>query len=964
MGKREPIASETIAEQGGDPVKGPAVPAPDGADSLKDAVLITGATGFLGTQVTRLLLGQTVRPILVLVRGREFGEARNRLERVWWDWPELIREIGGRIEVIAGDLCLPQFGLDTASYRGIAEKVRTILHLAADIRLDAPQEELHVSNVSSVRNVLELADHIHRIHGLNRFSYVSTAYVAGGRKGVVPEDELTDRYGFSNNYERSKYEGESLVREAGKVLPVTIFRPGMVIGDSRTGAVRTFNTLYFPLRLYLTGKLKFLPVDPAMKINLVPCDYVAEAISRLTFEPKAKGITFHLTLPQEALPTVREMIQITREWAAERLHVRLPAPVYLPFPVSSLKWLDRFFPGNSTVRSLLSLASYFEEARVYQRDNLDQLFGKYRGSWRDFFPQILTYAAEHGFMHRTERTVHEQAYFRLSGKSRPITFHDVVPGETITRNADEVRCEIDRIVSSLRKMGMRAGDRIAVTGFNSSRYFAIDVAIGLCGGISVPLYYSSPIGELREILQDSGARMIFVGVPDILKKLGEAGLNIPVVSFCRETPQCKLPEGFLEWQSFLMLGENTEKYREAAGTGQPGKSPAGFGEIATLRYTSGTTGRPKGAAFDHAGLRSMAESLASLPPWKARVQKVVYLSFLPMNHVVEGILATYAISFTPATIDLYYLENFQELQDALPKVRPTVFFSVPRFYEKVWENAAKSLIGRLFIRREDGAGKRILGRILRLGVSKKAGIDRCLQLIVGSAPVSTGLLEHYGSIGIEVHNAYGLTEAPLITLNRHMANQIGTVGEPLPETQIRIADDGEVLVKGPQIMKGYYRGGLGSEIRLDESNSPFVDGWLRTGDFGELTDDGHLVLNGRKKEVIINSYGKNINPVKIELMLREVTGINHVMLYGEGKPYCVALLWGCPDDDPAAAAAIGEGIEMVNQQLPHPEQVRKWALLMDELTIAGGELTANLKMKREFIAAKYAKVIDDLYTSK
>ncbi len=913
----------------------------DRGDCIKAAVMITGASGFLGTQVTRLILEQSDHPICVILRGRDLYDAKKRLKRIWWDWPELIEEIDRRIVVYVADLSLPQLGLDDAVYRDLTAKVRTIIHLAADIRLNEPLKELRISNVDSVRNLLELARDIHRCHGLDRFSYVSTAYVAGRRKGIVFEEELTDRYGFSNSYELSKYEGESLVREAQKELPVTVLRPGMVVGDSRTGAVKTFNTMYFPLRLYLTGKLKIFPVDPSLKINMVPCDYVSEAIAKLTFDPKAEGQNYHLTLPEDALPTVREMILFTREWAAERLHVRLPVPIFLPVPASGFQWLGHFFREKSAVRSLLSLASYFEEDRMYQRDNVDRLLGMYPGNWRDFFPRLLTYAVDGGFMHRSERTVHEQAYFRLSGKSRPVRFHDVVSGKTISRSADDVRSEIDRITSSFHQMKIQPGDRIAIVGFNSSRYFAIDVAIGLAGGISVPLYYSSPINELKEIIEDCGARMIFVGVPELLEKLAVADLEIPVVSFCRETPQWELPESLVENKAFMGV-------------------TAGFEDIATLRYTSGTTGRPKGAAFDHASLRSMAESLASLPPWKARTRNVVYLSFLPMNHVVEGILASYAIYYTPAPIDIYYLENFHELQKVLPKIRPTVFFSVPRFYEKVWENAAQSLIGRHFIRSRDGFRKRLSGRILRLAVSKKAGIDRCAQLIVGSAPVSTDLLEHFRSIGIEVHNAYGLTEAPLITLNRHMANRIDTVGEPLPDTQLRIADDGEVLVKGPQVMKGYFRGEA-KQIKQDGDDSAAVDGWLHTGDYGSMTGDGYLVISGRKKELIINSYGKNINPVKIELMLRAAAGINHVMLYGDHKPYCTALLFGCPTEDQAAVAAIEDGIRKVNEQLSHPEQVKRWSLLADTLSIEGGELTANLKMKRSSIVLKYAEVIEDLY---
>jgi long-chain acyl-CoA synthetase len=399
----------------------------------------------------------------------------------------------------------------------------------------------------------------------------------------------------------------------------------------------------------------------------------------------------------------------------------------------------------------------------------------------------------------------------------------------------------------------------------------------------------------------------------------------------------------MKWQSFLKLGEGYEDSLNA---------PVGFGDTATLRYTSGTTGQPKGAAFDHANLRWMAETLASLPPWKARTRRVFYLSFLPMNHVVEGILASYAVYYAPAPVDVYYLESFHELQKMLPRVRPTVFFSIPRFYEKVWEKASQSFIGHLFLRSGEGLGKNLLGIILRLAVQKTAGIGRCAQLIVGSAPVSAGLLQNFRDIGIEIHNAYGLTEAPLITLNRFKANQIDTVGQHLPDTQIRIAADGEIMVSGPQVMKGYYEYNGGQ---------PLENGWLHTGDLGLLADGGYLVLSGRKKEIMINSYGKNINPVKIELMLREATGINHVMVIGDNRPYCTALLWGCPSHGSDAVAAIGQSIHNMNLKLSHPEQVKKWAVLSDNLTIEGGDLTANLKIKRPAVILKYADVIEALY---
>jgi long-chain acyl-CoA synthetase len=237
---------------------------------------------------------------------------------------------------------------------------------------------------------------------------------------------------------------------------------------------------------------------------------------------------------------------------------------------------------------------------------------------------------------------------------------------------DEVRREIEAAVSSMKRLGILPGDRVAIVGFNSSRYFAIDVAVGLCGAVSVPLYYSSPARELAEIIEDSGAKLLFVGVPDILEKLAGNGesspagtVKIPVISFCRKDPQSLLQKGVISWDKFISGGTVS---------GIPLKSPSGFGDIATLRYTSGTTGRPKGAVFDHANLCSMAESLASLPPWKARTKRIVYLSFLPMNHVVEGILASYALFTPPHLSTLYYLEDFKELPEGASKGQTNRFF--------------------------------------------------------------------------------------------------------------------------------------------------------------------------------------------------------------------------------------------------------------------------------------------------
>ena len=305
-------------------------------------ILLTGATGFLGTQVARRLLERTDHDLVALVQAPDQATARRLLLRAWWDFPELAEEVGspaaplagarpaGRVLAVAGDVREPRLGLEPATWSGLAARLTHIIHAAADLRLTAPLAELRPTNVDGAAHVLELARAAHRDHGLARLVHVSTAYVAGLRSGEVGEDDLTDRWGFANAYEHTKYEGERLVRAARAELPVTVVRPAMVVGDTDTGAIKTFNTVYVALRLYLTGRLRVVPTLPGHRVNIVPVDWVADATVRLTFDPVSTGQTVHLTAPAEALPRTDELLDLVRRWAAEQLGVRLPRPLFVP----------------------------------------------------------------------------------------------------------------------------------------------------------------------------------------------------------------------------------------------------------------------------------------------------------------------------------------------------------------------------------------------------------------------------------------------------------------------------------------------------------------------------------------------------------------------------------------------------------------------------------------------------------
>lgn len=375
-------------------------------------------------------------------------------------------------------------------------------------------------------------------------------------------------------------------------------------------------------------------------------------------------------------------------------------------------------------------------------------------------------------------------------------------------------------------------------------------------------------------------------------------------------------------------------------------------DLATIRYTSGTTGEPKGVMFNTGQLAWMGQVMTALLPWKQKQHEMRYLSFLPLSHVVEGILASNAPYYVHCPVKYYYLNDFNRLTEVLPAVRPNVFFSVPRFYEKLWQQIEENPAGKRWLAMPEGPRKKVLGRLIKRAVLKKSGLDQCSQLIVGSAPISRNLLLGLRALGIEVYNAYGQTEAPLITINRPGDNIIPSIGTPLPDTRVTVQEDGELIVEGPQVCLGYY--GLETET--------IRNGVLKTGDLGTIDETGHIFLTGRKKEMIITSYGKNINCAKIEGLLKDIPGVSEAVLIGENRPYCTALLW--PEETAgktAGPAALSAAIEKMNQGLSHPEQIRKWTLLKTPLSIQKGELTPNLKVRRAAVEEHYRDVIEKMY---
>ncbi|HEY1696934.1 MAG TPA: AMP-dependent synthetase/ligase [Polyangiaceae bacterium] len=524
------------------------------------------------------------------------------------------------------------------------------------------------------------------------------------------------------------------------------------------------------------------------------------------------------------------------------------------------------------------------------------------------------------------------------------------------------RCAAARLVEA----GVEPGDRVAIFGNTREEWMVADLAGLMAGAATVPIYPSLVGEQAAYILADSGARVLIAEDASFVQRVAAHDAGV-VERLTRTWLFGEMPQGDPPPDLARQVDE-----RIAA---------AAPSDLATLVYTSGTTGPPKGAMLTHGNIVSEVSALDGLLPLGPDDEQLL---FLPLAHIFGRVLVAmqYEVGYSTAIA-----ESLLKALDNAAEVNPTFMGCVPRLYEKVYAVAnekAASAGGtkeRLFRwateagkRKAGGVGGWVADKLVLSKIRARFG-TRLKFAISGGAPLAKDLAEWFEGAGLLVLEAYGLTETTGgTTINTIAKHRFGTVGPPVPGVEVRIANDGEILVRGPTVMRGYWNREPETREVID------AEGWFHSGDIGEFDADGCLRITDRKKDIIVTAGGKNVAPQNVENLLKQSGWISQAMVHGDRRPYLVALVTlnaetasrfardhGKPDDvtkladDAEVRAAVEREIAAVNGRLSSFESVKRFAILPKDFTIDGGELTPTLKVKRKVVSERYRATIDGLY---
>lgn len=563
----------------------------------------------------------------------------------------------------------------------------------------------------------------------------------------------------------------------------------------------------------------------------------------------------------------------------------------------------------------------------------------------------------------------------------------VGPGQWESISHRELLEKVRRTSLGLRALGIERGQRVAILSENRPEWSQADWA-SLCSGITdVPVYDTLPPNQIAYILNDAEVRLMFVSNAEQLAKVQEIWDDVPSLQ------RAVLFDGESEDDRVLTLAALEAKGgAEEAGRGGDFRERAlecKPDDIATMLYTSGTTGNPKGVLLSHNNIHSNVEACGRLfeagPTDRA-------VSFLPLSHILERMVDYWLFS---RGVTIAYVSEIPLVAESLREVQPTIAASTPRLYEKVYDAvmAQPGVKGKL-VHWASGVGRRwteakLAGRSPGALTSLQHGLaDRLVFkklrgrmggslrfFISGGAPLADHVAKFFYGAGILLLEGYGLTEtSPVTNVNTEKELRFGTVGKPVPGTEIMIADDGEILVRGPQVMKGYYKRPDATAEAMD------ADGWFRTGDIGQIDADGYLRITDRKKDLIVTAGGKNIAPQPIENRVKESPFVDEAVMIGDRRPYPILLL--VPNRPKLEEWARGAGVEAEGaglltdpnvrkkmeeeslgklEGLARFEQPKKIALLEGEFTVQNGILTPSMKVKRRVVEERYRDIIDGLY---
>lgn len=564
-----------------------------------------------------------------------------------------------------------------------------------------------------------------------------------------------------------------------------------------------------------------------------------------------------------------------------------------------------------------------------------------------------------------------------------VSFRRQVDGTWVDITARDFAAQVMAVAKGMMAAGIEHGDRIGLVSKTRYEWQLFDFAIWAAGGITVPIYETSSADQIEWILSDSGAKAVFV------ETSSHRGLVDDVVG--------KLPELRHVWQiegsapavdELTALGAEITDEQVHERRGQVKAD-----ETATLVYTSGTTGRPKGCTLTHRNLLTEVRSALSRFPEILTAGNSL-LEFLPLAHILARALAL-ACVYSRATLG--HTADVKNLVADLGQFRPTFVVAVPRVFEKVYNGAKQKAHaggkGKIFDAAEataveyssalDNGGPGLVLRLKhavfdKLVFAKLRGAlgGRAIAAVSGGAPLGDRLSHFFRGAGIPVYEGYGLTEtsaAACVTFKGQ--EKVGTVGLPVPGTSIRIAEDGEILIKGDIVFTGYWNNEAATKEALE-------DGWFHTGDIGELDGEGFLKITGRKKEIIVTAGGKNVSPAQLEDRIRAHPLISQCMVVGDKQPFIGALItidpeffpsWKESHGKPASAevpdliedadllAEIQAVVDEANKSVSKAEAIRKFRVLPVDFTEAGGEMTPSLKLKRSVVATTYATDIDAIY---